>query len=99
MSNAVTRMQELIEIEFLKEKTYTEINEMFKELNTKLNTAEDKLNDLSKQLVSVSDRTIEDKATELSQKLTDDEGEQIDIQDNFRDGAKWMRAMIQLHSR
>ena len=47
--------------------------------------------------VSVSDKTIEKKATELSQKLTDDEGEQIDIQDNFRDGAKWMRAMTQLH--
>lgn len=51
MINAVTRMQELIEIEFLKEKTYTEINEMFNELNTKLNKAELELNNLSQHIV------------------------------------------------
>lgn len=47
MSKALRRIKEQMEIEFLKGKTYTEINEMFNQMQQKLNEAESKLNKLN----------------------------------------------------
>lgn len=44
--NALLKLKEEMEIEFLKSKTYTEINEMFNELNDKLELARAELNGL-----------------------------------------------------
>jgi len=52
MSKAVRRLKEQMEIEFLKSKTYTEINEMFNELNAKLNEAQSEVKKLNLTHVS-----------------------------------------------
>ena len=44
--NGLLKLKEKMEIDFLKSKTYTEINEMFNELNDKLEIAQAELNKL-----------------------------------------------------
>ena len=46
MSKALFRLKEQIEIDFLKSKTYTEINEMFNQMKQKVDNAESELNKL-----------------------------------------------------
>lgn len=46
MSKALRRLKEQIEIDFLKSKTYTEINEMFNQMKQKVDEAEGKLKSL-----------------------------------------------------
>ncbi len=51
-------IQKQIEIEFLKEKTYTEINDMFRELNTKLNDAKKEAEELRNAMVIVKENSL-----------------------------------------
>ena len=46
MSKAALRIKEKIEIEFLKSKTYTEINVMFNQLNSKLKQSQKEIAEL-----------------------------------------------------
>ncbi len=43
----MVEVQKMMEIEFLKEKTYTEINDMFRELSSKLDVAKKELEKIS----------------------------------------------------
>ena len=52
MSKALFRLKEKIEIEFLKSKTYTEINDMFNQMKHKIDKAESELNKLTMPVVS-----------------------------------------------
>ena len=61
MSKAAQRMKERLEIEFLKSKTYTEINEMFNDLNRKLIGSEKQNTKLKERIKSVSSlKVLED---------------------------------------
>ena len=61
MSKALFRLKEKIEIEFLKSKTYTEINDMFNQMKHKIDKAESELNKLTIPVVSncKRDETLE----------------------------------------
>ena len=48
--------------------------------------------------VSVSDSQIEKYAINIAHNYSDDEAEQIDIKDNIKEGAVWMRYKLTHHS-
>jgi len=69
MSKALRRLKEQMEIDFLKSKTYTEINEMFNQMKQKVDEAEGKLNELNiggvsgSSLIEIENAYIEDADT------------------------------------
>lgn len=61
MSKALMRLKEQMEIDFLKSKTYTEINEMFNQMKQKVDKAESELNKLNIGSVRLSFDELKDK--------------------------------------
>ena len=61
MSKALRRLKEQMEIDFLKSKTYTEINEMFNQMKQKVDEAESELNKLNIGVVRLSFDELKDK--------------------------------------
>jgi hypothetical protein len=56
--NALLELRKQMEIDFLKTKTYEEINDMFNQLNDKLKIAESKVKNLSSKPMLADSKTI-----------------------------------------